>query len=149
MAGGVQTMYGTVDIAPARVAPSPRHPLHALAEDALEPGVAPEDPYDQTFTGNQAAEIADEIGREIAQEIADEYGDDERAARAMRTKSGRLKAHRRLERRVAARRGVKARAKPARRCPLRRAPPPKASGTSGRVVAAPRPTRRWLPAPRP
>ena len=97
MAGGVQTMYGTVDIAPARVAPSPRHPLHALAEDALEPGVAPEDPYDQTFTGNQAAEIADEIGREIAQEIADEYGDDERAARAMRTKSGRLKAHRRLE----------------------------------------------------
>ena len=75
-----------VDIAPARVAPSPRHPLHALAEDALEPGVAPEDPYDQTFTGNQAAEIADEIGREIAQEIADEYGDDERAARAMRTK---------------------------------------------------------------
>ena len=106
MAGGVQTMYGTVDIAPARVAPSPRHPLHALAEDALEPGVAPEDPYDQTFTGNQAAEIADEIGREIAQEIADEYGDDERAARAMRTKSGRLKAHRRLERRVAARRGV-------------------------------------------
>ena len=85
---------------------SPRHPLHALAEDALEPGVAPEDPYDQTFTGNQAAEIADEIGREIAQEIADEYGDDERAARAMRTKSGRLKAHRRLERRVAARRGV-------------------------------------------
>ena len=106
MAGGVQTMYGTVDIAPARVAPSPRHPLHALAEDALEPGVAPEDPYDQTFTGNQAAEIADEIGREIAQEIADEYGDDERAARAMRTKSGRGYAPRRRERRVAARRGV-------------------------------------------
>lgn len=48
MAGGVQTMYGTVDIAPARVAPSPRHPLHALAEDALEPGVAPEDPYDRS-----------------------------------------------------------------------------------------------------
>lgn len=106
MAGGVQTMYGTVDIAPARVAPSPRHPLHTLAEDALEPGVAPENPYDQTFTGNQAAEIADEIGREIAQEIADEYGDEEHAARAMRTKSGRVKAHRRLERRVAARRGV-------------------------------------------
>ena len=59
MAGGVQTMYGTVDIAPARVAPSPRHPLHALAEDALEPGVAPEDPYDQTFTGNQAATTDD------------------------------------------------------------------------------------------
>ncbi len=107
MAGGVQTMYGTVDIAPARVAPSPRHPLHALAEDALEPGVAPEDPYDQTFTGNQAAEIADEIGREIAQEIAEQCGDDEAcAARIMRTKSGRVKAHRRLERRVAARRGV-------------------------------------------
>lgn len=106
MAGGVQTMYGTVDIAPARVAPSPRHPLHTLAEDALAPGVAPKDPYDQTFTGNQAAEIADEIGREIAQEIAEEYGDEERAARAMRTKSGRVKAHRRLERRVAARRGV-------------------------------------------
>lgn len=106
MAGGVQTMYGTVDIAPARVAPSPRHPLHTLAEDALEPGVAPENPYDQTFTGNQAAEIADEIGREIAQEIADEYGDEEHAARVMRTKSGRVKAHRRLERRVAARRGV-------------------------------------------
>ena len=106
MAGGVQTMYGTVDIAPARVAPSPRHPLHTLAEDALEPGVAPENPYDQTFTGNQAAEIADEIGREIAQEIADQSGDEEHAARAMRTKSGRVKAHRRLERRVAARRGV-------------------------------------------
>ena len=107
MAGGVQTMYGTVDIAPARVAPSPRHPLHALAEDALKPGVAPEDPYDQTFTGNQAAEIADEIGREIAQEIAEQCGDDEAcAARIMRTKAGRVKAHRRLERRVAARRGV-------------------------------------------
>ena len=107
LAGGVQTMHGTVDIAPARVAPSPRHPLHALAEDALEPGVAPENPYDQTFTGNQAAEIADEIGREIAQEIAEQCGDDEAcAARIMRTKSGRVKAHRRLERRVAARRGV-------------------------------------------
>ncbi len=147
MAGGVQTMYGTVDIAPARVAPSPRHPLHALAEDALEPGVAPEDPYDQTFTGNQAAEIADEIGREIAQEIADEYGDDERAARAMRTKSGRLKAHRRLERRVAARRGVEGARETGAAVPV--APSARASGTSGRAVAAPRPTRRWLRAPRP
>lgn len=95
MAGGVQTMYGTVDIAPARVAPSPRHPLHALAEDALEPGVAPENPYDQTFTGNQAAEIADEIGREMAQEIADE--------RVVHTKLGRARARRRLDRQEATR----------------------------------------------
>ena len=107
MAGGVQTMYGTVDIAPARVAPSPRHPLHVIAEGEVEPGTPPADPYDQTFTGNQAAEIADEIGREIAQEIAEQCGDDEAcAARIMRTKSGRVKAHRHLERRAAARRGV-------------------------------------------
>ena len=54
MAGGVQTMYGTVDIAPARVAPSPRHPLHALAEDALEPGVAPRTRTIRRSLANQA-----------------------------------------------------------------------------------------------
>lgn len=106
MAGGVGTMLDTVDIAPARQAPSPRHPLHVLGEDA-DAASGERGPLEQAFTGRQAAEIADEIGREIAQEIAEECGDDEAcAARVMRTKAGRLRAHRRLERRVAARRGV-------------------------------------------
>lgn len=105
LAGGVNTMLETVDIAPARQAPSPRHPLHVLGEDADAAGER--GPMEQAFTGRQAAEIADEIGREIAQEIAEECGDDEAcAARIMRTKSGRVKAHRRLEHRAAARRGV-------------------------------------------
>ena len=34
LAGGVGTMFETVDIAPARRAPSPRHPLHVLGEGA-------------------------------------------------------------------------------------------------------------------
>lgn len=105
LAGGVGTMFETVDIAPARQAPSPRHPLHVLGE---EPGATSErGPLEQAFTGRVAAEIADEIGREIAQEIAEECGDDEAcAARIMRTKAGRVKAHRKLERRAAARRGL-------------------------------------------
>ena len=107
MAGGVDTMLATVDIAPARVAPSPRHPLHAFGDDADGSAAGGRGPYEQAFTGRQAAEIADEIGREIAQEIAAECGDDEAcAARALRTKSSRIRAHRRLERRAAARRGV-------------------------------------------
>ena len=105
LAGGVGTMFETVDIAPARQAPSPRHPLHVLGDEA--DGPAERGPMEQAFTGRQAAEIADEIGREIAQEIAEECGDDEAcAARVMRAKAGRVKAHRRLERRAAARRGV-------------------------------------------
>ncbi len=112
LAGGVGTMYETVDIAPARQAPSPRHPLHVLGEASEgagggEAGADELDPLNQRFTGRVAAEIADEIGLEIAQEIAEECGDDEACARRiMHTKAGRLKAHRRLERRVAARRGV-------------------------------------------
>ncbi len=106
MAAGVDTMFETVDIAPARQAPSPRHPLHTLSEDAEGSGAGERGPMEQAFTGRVAAEIADEIGREIAQEIAEECGDEERAARVMRTKAGRIKAHRRLERRVAARRGL-------------------------------------------
>ena len=102
LAGGVGTMFETVDIAPARRAPSPRHPLHVLGEAPDGRG-----PMGQAFTGRVAAEIADEIGREIAQEIAEECGGDEAcAARVMRTKAGRVKAHRRLERHVAARRGL-------------------------------------------
>ena len=102
LAGGVGTMFETVDIAPARRAPSPRHPLHVLGEAPDGRG-----PMEQAFTGRVAAEIADEIGREIAQEIAEECGGDAAcAARVMRTKAGRVKAHRRLERRVAARRGL-------------------------------------------
>ena len=105
LAGGVGTMFETVDIAPARQAPSPRHPLHVLGDEADGPGER--GPMEQAYTGRVAAEIADEIGREIAQEIAEECGDDEAcAARVMRTKAGRVKAHRRLERRAAARRGV-------------------------------------------
>lgn len=105
LAGGVGTMFETVDIAPARQAPSPRHPLHVLGDEADGPGER--GPMGQAYTGRVAAEIADEIGREIAQEIAEECGDDEAcAARVMRTKAGRVKAHRRLERRAAARRGV-------------------------------------------
>ena len=117
LAGGVGTMYETVDIAPARQAPSPRHPLHVLGEASEgagggEAGADELDPLNQRFTGRVAAEIADEIGLEIAQEIAEECGDDEACARRiMHTKAGRLKAHRRLERRVAARRGVEGSAK--------------------------------------
>ncbi len=107
LAGGVGTMLETVDIAPAREAPSPRHPLHVLGEDADGAGAGERGPLEQAFTGRVAAEIADEIGREIAQEIAEECGDDEAcAARVMHTKAGRVKAHRRLERRASARRGV-------------------------------------------
>ena len=96
LAGGVGTMYETVDIAPARQAPSPRHPLHVLGEASEgagggEAGADELDPLNQRFTGRVAAEIADEIGLEIAQEIADEYGDDEACARRlMHTKAGRL-----------------------------------------------------------
>ena len=61
LAGGVGTMFETVDIAPARRAPSPRHPLHVLGEAPDGRG-----PMEQAFTGRVAAEIADEIGREIA-----------------------------------------------------------------------------------
>ena len=102
LAGGVGTMYETVDIAPARQAPSPRHPLHVLGEASEgagggEAGADELDPLNQRFTGRVAAEIADEIGLEIAQEIAEECGDDEACARRiMHTKAGRLKAHRRL-----------------------------------------------------
>ncbi|MDJ1650980.1 MULTISPECIES: amino acid ABC transporter permease [Gordonibacter] len=105
LAGGVGTMLETVEIAPAREAPSPRHPLHVLGE---EPDAdVTRGPLEQAFTGRVAAEIADEIGREIAQEIAEECGDDEECAtRIMHTKSGRIKIHRRLERRAAARKGV-------------------------------------------
>lgn len=94
-------MFETVDIAPARVAPSPRHPLHVLGEgEEAAPGTGVEEgPYEQTFTGRQAAEIADEIGREIAQEIAEECGDDEECARRIRrTKVGRMRARLRAER---------------------------------------------------
>ena len=110
MAAGVDTMFETVDIAPAREAPSPRHPLHVLGEVGEDGGAAGErGPLEQAFTGRVAAEIADEIGREIAQEIAEECGDDqESAARQMHTKAARIKAHRRLERRAAARRAAEA-----------------------------------------
>lgn len=100
LAGGVGTMLETVDIAPARKAPSPRHPLHGLGEAG-----------DQPFTGRVAAEIAHEIGLEIAQEVAEECHGDEACARrvanravyrATHTKTGRLQVLRRLKRRKAA-----------------------------------------------
>lgn len=103
MAGGVDTMLGTVDIAPARVAPSPRHPLHVLGEDADGAMQGARGPFEQAFTGKQAAEIADDIGREIAQEIvASCAGDEACARRAMHTRTGRSRALRRLEQRRAA-----------------------------------------------
>lgn len=106
MAGGVDTMFGTVDIAPARVAPSPRHPLHVLGEPEGEALHLGDEAYEQPFTGRQAAEIADDIGREIAQEIADSCnGDEACTARAMRSKTARAKARRRVERRAAERNG--------------------------------------------
>lgn len=74
MAGGVDTMIATVDIAPARVAPSPRHPLHQLGETGDEHGET------VAHTGRVAAEIADDIGREIAQEEADAQGADAESA---------------------------------------------------------------------
>ena len=40
LAGGVGTMFETVDIAPARQAPSPRHPLHVLGDEADGPARA-------------------------------------------------------------------------------------------------------------
>lgn len=100
LAGGVGTMLETVDIAPARRAPSPRHPLHGLS-----------DAGDQPFTGRVAAEIAHEIGLEIAQEVAEECHGDKACAtrvarrtayRATHTKTGRLQVLRRLRRREAA-----------------------------------------------
>lgn len=114
MAGGVGTMYETVDIAPAREAPSPRHPLHALGEVKEMPrdettlgsmGVTGAlDPLNQRFTGRVAAEIADEIGREIAQELAEECGGDEACTRwALHTKTGRIKLFRRAHQRALAR----------------------------------------------
>lgn len=114
MAGGVGTMYETVDIAPAREAPSPRHPLHALGEvkemprDEITLGsmgaTGALDPLNQRFTGRVAAEIADEIGREIAQELAEECGGDEACTRrVLHTKTGRIKLFRRAHQRALAR----------------------------------------------
>ena len=57
LAGGVGTMFETVDIAPARQAPSPRHPLHVLGDEADGPGER--GPMEQAYTGRVAAEIAD------------------------------------------------------------------------------------------
>lgn len=93
LAAGVQTMHETVDIAPAVVAPSPRHPLHVIVD--------PNDPESirqaYPITGRRAAEIADEIGREIQQQIEDECdGDEACVRRKTRTKAGRTGAKRKL-----------------------------------------------------
>ncbi len=85
-------MHGTVDIAPAPAAPSPRHPLHVLVDPSDPDAVREAYP----ITGRRAAEIADEIGKELQQQV-----DDERAAEASRswrkthTKAGRTGAKRR------------------------------------------------------
>lgn len=90
LAGGVTTMArGTTTLAPARQVPSPRHPHHTWAVEiavteegvglveacALDDKVKTEDhPIDwepfapPSFTGSQAAEIADDIGLELAQD---------------------------------------------------------------------------------
>lgn len=90
LAGGVTTMSrGTTSLAPARHVPSPRYPLHgwevrmAVTDEGLRLVEARElkgkmraeaHPVDveafvsPTYTGNQAAEIADDIGLELAQE---------------------------------------------------------------------------------
>ncbi len=89
LAGGVTTMTrGTTTLVPAREVPSPRHPHHTWAVEiavtdegvglveacALDDKLRTEEhPIDwepfapPTFTGNQAAEIADDIGLELAQ----------------------------------------------------------------------------------
>lgn len=89
LAGGVTTMTrGTTTLVPARQVPSPRHPHHTWAVEiavtdegvglveacALDDKLKTEEhPIDwepfapPTFTGNQAAEIADDIGLELAQ----------------------------------------------------------------------------------
>ncbi|WP_449316730.1 amino acid ABC transporter permease [Rubneribacter sp.] len=93
LAAGVRTMHETVDIAPPIAPPSPRHPLHALA-DPDDPAAAREA---RPITGRRAAEIADEIGRELQQQITDECGGDDRCVwRKTHTKAGRVGAKRRL-----------------------------------------------------
>ena len=93
LAAGIQTMHETVDIAPAVVAPSPRHPLHVIVD--------PNDPDSirraYPITGRRAAEIADEIGRELQQQIEDECdGDEACMRRKTHTKAGRTGAKRKL-----------------------------------------------------
>lgn len=90
LAGGVTTMTrGTTTLVPARQVPSPRHPHHTWAVEiavteegvglveacALDDKLKTEDhPIDwepfapPSFTGSQAAEIADDIGLELAQD---------------------------------------------------------------------------------
>lgn len=93
LAAGIQTMQGTIDIAPAPAAPSPRHPLHVLV-DPNDPDAVREA---YPITGRRAAEIADAIGKELQQEIEDECaGDEDCKRRKMRTKAGRTGAKRRL-----------------------------------------------------
>ncbi|MEA5019598.1 MAG: amino acid ABC transporter permease [Gordonibacter sp.] len=98
LSAGVQTMYDTINIAPAPAAPSPRHPLHTLYD--------PENP-DQTvssypITGRRAAEIADAIGKELQQQIEDECDADEDCIRRKtHTKTGRTGAKRHLADRMA------------------------------------------------
>ncbi|MEG0070835.1 MAG: amino acid ABC transporter permease [Raoultibacter sp.] len=88
LAAGLQTMQGTVNIAPAPAAPSPRHPLHTLVDPANPD--APVDEY--PITGVRAAAIADEIGKENQQKI-----DEEEAAFKRRTKAGRTGAKKYIE----------------------------------------------------
>ncbi|WP_417143392.1 amino acid ABC transporter permease [Raoultibacter massiliensis] len=93
LAAGVQTMHETVDIAPAVVAPSPRHPLHVI----VDPGDPDSIRRAYPLTGRRAAEIADEIGRELQQQIEDECAGDEACMRRKtRTKAGRTGAKRKL-----------------------------------------------------
>ncbi|MEG0376306.1 MAG: polar amino acid ABC transporter permease, partial [Raoultibacter sp.] len=93
LAAGVQTMHDTVEIAPAMVAPSPRHPLHVL----IDPNDPEPNKEDYPITGRRAAEIADEIGRELQQQIEEECAGDEACVhRRTHTKAGRTGAKRRL-----------------------------------------------------
>ena len=102
LAAGVRTMHETVDIAPPIAPPSPRHPLHALA-DPDDPAAAREA---RPITGRRAAEIADEIGRELQQQITDECGGDDRCVwRKTHTKAGRVARRGALRGGSSARRG--------------------------------------------
>lgn len=95
LAAGVQIMHDTENVAPARKAPSPRHPLHVLEDPSCI------DPHEgRPLTGRQAAEAADSFGKESATHTKDYYaGDEALLRRKTHTKAGRTGAKKNLSQR--------------------------------------------------